>query len=160
MIIAVDGPTASGKGTLSSELAKRLGYHWLDSGALYRLVGLAATRQGLALDEAALRESDLLAFQIAIERGNPGSVMCAYNKVNGDWAKPRNLNSYFTATQLEYRDQLDPADHDVLQLLPALRVERDRYNFGMITSVEPRGSVGVMLLQRAQDAVQDKERGV
>jgi beta-glucosidase len=38
------------------------------------------------LDEAALRESDLLAFQIAIERGNPGSVMCAYNKVNGDWA--------------------------------------------------------------------------
>ncbi len=38
------------------------------------------------IDEAALRESDLLAFQIAIERGNPGSVMSAYNKVNGDWA--------------------------------------------------------------------------
>lgn len=38
------------------------------------------------IGEAALRESDLLAFQIAIERGNPGSVMCAYNKVNGDWA--------------------------------------------------------------------------
>jgi beta-glucosidase len=35
------------------------------------------------LDEAAFRESDLLAFQIAIEVGNPGSVMCAYNKVNG-----------------------------------------------------------------------------
>ena len=38
------------------------------------------------IDEAALRESDLLAFQIAIERGDPGSVMSAYNKVNGDWA--------------------------------------------------------------------------
>ena len=38
------------------------------------------------IDEAALRESDLLAFQIAIERGDPGSVMCAYNKLNGDWA--------------------------------------------------------------------------
>jgi beta-glucosidase len=38
------------------------------------------------IDEAALRESDLLAFQIAIEKGNPGSVMCAYNKVNGDYA--------------------------------------------------------------------------
>jgi beta-glucosidase len=38
------------------------------------------------IGEAALRESDLLAFQIAIERSNPGSVMCAYNKVNGDWA--------------------------------------------------------------------------
>jgi len=55
-VICVDGPTASGKGTLSSELAARLGYHWLDSGALYRLVGLAATRQGLALDEAALQQ--------------------------------------------------------------------------------------------------------
>lgn len=38
------------------------------------------------IDEAALRMSDLLAFQIAIEKGTPGSVMCAYNKVNGDWA--------------------------------------------------------------------------
>ena len=38
------------------------------------------------IGEAALRMSDLLAFQIAIERGHPGSVMCAYNKVNGDWA--------------------------------------------------------------------------
>ncbi|KQS54392.1 beta-glucosidase [Brevundimonas sp. Leaf363] len=38
------------------------------------------------IDEAGLRESDLLAFQIAIELGRPGSVMCAYNKVNGDWS--------------------------------------------------------------------------
>ncbi|MFW2828896.1 beta-glucosidase family protein [Sphingomonas sp. ID0503] len=38
------------------------------------------------IDPAALQESDLLAFKIAIERGKPGSVMCAYNKVNGDWA--------------------------------------------------------------------------
>lgn len=38
------------------------------------------------IDEAALRESDLLAFQIAIQRGGPGAVMCAYNKVNGPYA--------------------------------------------------------------------------
>lgn len=38
------------------------------------------------IEEGALRESDLLAFQIAIERGDPGSVMCAYNRVNGEWA--------------------------------------------------------------------------
>ncbi len=37
------------------------------------------------IDEGALRESDLLAFQIAIERGDPGSVMCAYNRLNGEW---------------------------------------------------------------------------
>ena len=38
------------------------------------------------IDEPSARESDLLAFQIALERGRPGSVMSAYNKVNGDWA--------------------------------------------------------------------------
>jgi beta-glucosidase len=38
------------------------------------------------IEEAALRMSDLLAFEIAIEKGRPGSVMCAYNKVNGDWS--------------------------------------------------------------------------
>ncbi|MBM7124426.1 glycoside hydrolase family 3 protein [Dyella flava] len=38
------------------------------------------------IDEAALRESDLLAFQVAIERGHPGAVMCSYNKVNGNYA--------------------------------------------------------------------------
>ncbi len=38
------------------------------------------------IDPAALRESDLLAFEIAIERGRPGSVMCAYNRLNGDYA--------------------------------------------------------------------------
>jgi 3-phosphoshikimate 1-carboxyvinyltransferase len=50
-VICIDGPTASGKGTLASVLAKRLGYHYLDSGALYRLVGVAAKRAGVALDD-------------------------------------------------------------------------------------------------------------
>ena len=49
-MICVDGPTASGKGTLAAALAQRLGYHFLDSGALYRITALAATRAGLALD--------------------------------------------------------------------------------------------------------------
>ncbi|MFD0666736.1 bifunctional 3-phosphoshikimate 1-carboxyvinyltransferase/cytidylate kinase [Ramlibacter sp. MAHUQ-53] len=51
-VICVDGPTASGKGTLASQVAARLGYHYLDSGALYRITGLAALRAGLALDAA------------------------------------------------------------------------------------------------------------
>ena len=54
-VLTVDGPTASGKGTLGSALAERLGYHHLDSGALYRATALAALRQGVpAWDEAAV----------------------------------------------------------------------------------------------------------
>lgn len=55
-VICVDGPTASGKGTLSAEVAARLGYHLLDSGVLYRLVGLAAERAGLSTGEADLKD--------------------------------------------------------------------------------------------------------
>jgi 3-phosphoshikimate 1-carboxyvinyltransferase len=51
-VICVDGPTASGKGTLASQVAHELGYHYLDSGALYRIAALAAVRAGLALDAA------------------------------------------------------------------------------------------------------------
>jgi 3-phosphoshikimate 1-carboxyvinyltransferase len=51
-VICVDGPTASGKGTLASHLAGKLGYHYLDSGALYRITALAAIRAGLQLDTA------------------------------------------------------------------------------------------------------------
>ncbi len=52
-VICIDGPTASGKGTLASLVAKQLGYHYLDSGALYRLVGFAAKQAGANLDSEA-----------------------------------------------------------------------------------------------------------
>ncbi|MDB5940545.1 MAG: Deoxycytidine kinase [Ramlibacter sp.] len=48
-VLCIDGPTASGKGTLASEVAHRLGYHYLDSGALYRVTALAALQAGLDL---------------------------------------------------------------------------------------------------------------
>jgi 3-phosphoshikimate 1-carboxyvinyltransferase len=57
-VMCIDGPTASGKGTLAEAIANRLGYHLLDSGALYRLVGLAADRQGLATDDLTLQQPD------------------------------------------------------------------------------------------------------
>jgi 3-phosphoshikimate 1-carboxyvinyltransferase len=49
-VITVDGPSASGKGSLASQLAQKLGYHYLDSGALYRVTAFAALQQGLSLD--------------------------------------------------------------------------------------------------------------
>jgi cytidylate kinase len=48
-VVTIDGPSGSGKGTISRQLAVRLGWHYLDSGALYRLVGLAAARARVEL---------------------------------------------------------------------------------------------------------------
>ncbi|MDT8384938.1 MAG: (d)CMP kinase [Gammaproteobacteria bacterium] len=50
-VITIDGPTASGKGTIARLIAQRLGWHILDSGALYRLVALAAEKHSIALDD-------------------------------------------------------------------------------------------------------------
>ncbi len=52
-VITIDGPTASGKGTLAAHVAQRLGWHQLDSGLLYRATALAAQRQGVAADDEA-----------------------------------------------------------------------------------------------------------
>jgi cytidylate kinase len=49
-VIAIDGPSASGKGTIAAIVAQRLGFHYLDSGALYRIVGLVAGEQGVNLE--------------------------------------------------------------------------------------------------------------
>jgi len=51
-VICIDGPTASGKGTLTVEVARELGYHYLDSGSLYRVTGLAMRQAGLEPDAA------------------------------------------------------------------------------------------------------------
>ncbi|MES2211552.1 MAG: (d)CMP kinase [Pseudomonadota bacterium] len=80
-VIAIDGPSGTGKGTLSHLLAQRLGWHELDSGALYRIVALAALRQHIAVDNvpALLALTDTL---------NPhfegGEVYCLGEKVTRD----------------------------------------------------------------------------
>jgi len=51
MVIAIDGPAASGKGTIAEAVARALGFHYLDSGSLYRLVALKALRTGTPLDD-------------------------------------------------------------------------------------------------------------
>jgi cytidylate kinase len=52
-VLTVDGPSGSGKGTVAQILAARLAWHYLDSGVLYRVLGLIAYRRGLSLNELA-----------------------------------------------------------------------------------------------------------
>jgi len=69
-VIAVDGPTASGKGTLAATVAARLGWHQLDSGALYRATALAAMRHGVAQGDtpALARLASNLALRFEADR--------------------------------------------------------------------------------------------
>jgi cytidylate kinase len=61
-VIAIDGPSASGKGTVAQEVAQALGFHYLDSGALYRTLGLAVMRHGGNLKS----ESEVLSILLKI----------------------------------------------------------------------------------------------
>ncbi len=54
-VIAIDGPSASGKGTIASRVARELGFHYLESGALYRLLALISLREGTADEERLAR---------------------------------------------------------------------------------------------------------
>lgn len=67
-VIAIDGPSGSGKGTIARRVAAALGYHLLDSGALYRLTALAAGRAGVALGDAAA--VSLLARRLDVRFGD------------------------------------------------------------------------------------------
>lgn len=72
-IIAVDGPSGSGKGTVSRILAKRLGWHLLDSGALYRLVALAGMLREFAPDDETGHEALATALDVRFEVDEAGS---------------------------------------------------------------------------------------
>lgn len=68
-VICIDGPTASGKGTLAAALAARLGWHYLDSGALYRATALAARQAGVAQDDEAALARLAAALPLRFEAG-------------------------------------------------------------------------------------------
>src|SRR4051812_40929632 len=57
-VITIDGPSASGKGTIAKRVAEALGFHYLESGALYRLVALLALRRGLQEERALADEAE------------------------------------------------------------------------------------------------------
>lgn len=77
-VITIDGPSGSGKGTIAQRVARALGWHFLDSGALYRLVALAARNHGVGWDneaglEVLARNMDVQF--IASDKGDPRIVM-------------------------------------------------------------------------------------
>src|SRR5215204_2678015 len=72
MIVTIDGPSGVGKSTVTKELAARLGFEYLDTGAMFRAVALAMIRRGIALDDHAAVGDALAGLRVELL---PGSVL-------------------------------------------------------------------------------------
>jgi len=84
-VVAIDGPSGSGKGTIARRVAAALGWHLLDSGALYRLVGMAAKRAGVALDDASGLAAIARDLDVAFESDSRGNELI---RLNGEDVTP------------------------------------------------------------------------
>ncbi len=143
-VICVDGPTASGKGTLAAELAKRLGYRFLDSGALYRITALAATRAGLPLDASGEAAIASMAASLQI-RFEDGRILLGDENVS-DLVRTEamGMNASKVSTLPQVRSALIELQHAALRLPGLVADGRD-----MGTVIFPQAPLKVFLTASA-----------
>ena len=109
-VITIDGPSATGKGTIASRVAARLGYHLLDSGALYRVLALAAHEQGLEPENGAAIAR--LAPKLRVEFLPSGGILLAGRDISTEIRTGGNDERASRVAALpEVRQVLLPAQH-------------------------------------------------
>ena len=149
-VISVDGPTASGKGTLAVVLAQQLGYHFLDSGSLYRITALAATQAGLGLDMASGPAiADMVkSLDIRFSRGRV--LLAGPDGVEDDVSdiirtEEAGMNASRVSALRPVRDALIALQHSFRQLPGLVADGRD-----MGTVIFPKASLKVFLTASAE----------
>lgn len=119
-VIAIDGPSASGKGSVAELVADKLGYHYLDSGALYRIVALAAQNSGTAWNDAVALGTLVTTLNIAFKNGK---VELNGDNVTDAIRTPAMSNGASqVAVHTEVRDALLALQHSFRQM-PGLVAE-------------------------------------
>ena len=153
-VICVDGPTASGKGTLAVVLAQQLGYHFLDSGSLYRITALAAIRAGLGLDIASGPAIAELVKTLRIRFAQGRVMLAGQDGVDDDHeddvsdiirTEQAGMNASIVSALPPVRDALIALQHSFRQLPGLVADGRD-----MGTVIFPQAQLKVFLTASAE----------
>jgi cytidylate kinase len=149
-VIAVDGPSGSGKGSLCQSLARELGWHLLDSGALYRIVGLAAVKRGTSFDDekalAVLAAGLNVEFR-ASESGEPAAVILDGEDISSE-VRNETSGSYASSVAVypAVRDALTGLQRSFAQAPGLIADGRD-----MGTVIFPDASLKIFLTANAEE---------
>jgi 3-phosphoshikimate 1-carboxyvinyltransferase len=152
-VICIDGPTASGKGTLAALVAQRLGYHYLDSGALYRVTAYAALQAGLSLDadhEAAIAE---LARHLPVAFQGEQVLLSGVNISEAIRTEEAGMNASKVSVLPAVRQALVDLQHRFQQLPGLLADGRD-----MGTVIFPHAPLKVFLTASAEKRAERRHK--
>ena len=143
-VICIDGPTASGKGTLASQLANRLGYHYLDSGALYRVTAYAALQAGLQLESHNESAIATLAETLPVQFVGEQVLLAGVDVTDAIRSEEGGMNASKVSTLAAVRSALVALQHSFARLPGLLADGRD-----MGTVIFPHAPLKVFLTASA-----------
>jgi len=152
-VICVDGPSASGKGTLAAALAARLGYHLLDSGSLYRISALAAAQAGLTLDTTHERAIADLVKGLAIQFAADRVLLNGVDISEAIRSEEAGMNASLVSALPQVRLALVALQHGFRQLPGLIADGRD-----MGTVIFPDSKLKVFLTASAEQRAQRRHK--
>jgi 3-phosphoshikimate 1-carboxyvinyltransferase len=152
-VICIDGPTASGKGTLAALVAKRLGYHYLDSGALYRVTAYAALQAGLALDAAHESAIADLARHLPVSFEGEQVLLSGVNVSEDIRTEEAGMNASKVSVLPAVRQALVDLQHGFARLPGLLADGRD-----MGTVIFPEAALKVFLTASAEKRAERRHK--
>jgi 3-phosphoshikimate 1-carboxyvinyltransferase len=152
-VICIDGPTASGKGTLASRVAQSLGYHYLDSGALYRLTAYAALQKGLSLDAAHEKQIADLARHLPVRFVGEQVLLAELNVSEDIRTEEAGMNASKVSVLPAVRQALLDLQHSFARLPGLLADGRD-----MGTVIFPKAPLKVFLTASAEKRAERRHK--